>query len=247
MPILSIRLDVARTSENDELVHEFVQRYCPEKYLIAAEHGKVTGKEHYQGIMYTEKTQQAVRERLLKIFPVVGAQYSLGVVKKEAEYLSYLTKEDVLFIEGIDDTAIKEWVPKEVLVSDRKMAEKTAKVKAKTFTQQMIEDYGHTKLSPEGLYKWVMEYYRTKAKIFDKFVIDKAAFILLASTDESNWRMLKRDWATDFSSKNNLSDRSICQSESSRGVKLPEGLVVNDPHVDSEVARVNAAWVSQWS
>lgn len=91
---LTFRID-AREGVTADKVREFFDKYSDifEKYLIYEEVADVTGKVHWQGIIYTESTIGSIREKVRRFFPGMSTgDYSLAKVKTE-NYEIYITKD----------------------------------------------------------------------------------------------------------------------------------------------------------
>lgn len=107
----SFRFDVKNTHANRKIIKEWCNQF--DKYIISIEHGTQTGKEHYQGIIFSTKHIETVRKN--RPFDCVKSQYSIAPVKDIITYESYLHKETVYVIQGYTQEyidTIPKWVSK---------------------------------------------------------------------------------------------------------------------------------------
>lgn len=153
MQYYTFRFDVAHNRVDRKMLKKWLKQFP--KYMLAEE---TTTKEHYQGLIYTDKNIETVRRH--RPFPLTGSQYSLSVCRKLEEYQSYLTKENLIAYSGyteLEIAAIPKWVE----------PEKAAKSKKDTFLQKLVSTYKGD-CSMEDLDRHLWANYKSDIRSFDR-------------------------------------------------------------------------------
>lgn len=109
----TFRLDVGDRDEDE--VQELIKRWLDhhndkfEKYAIARETGDITGKIHYQGIIYVDTKAHSVN--VMKKFGKWKAhEKSFAPVKNLESYKKYVKKQgDMRYYKGFTDEEISSW------------------------------------------------------------------------------------------------------------------------------------------
>lgn len=164
MNYYSFRYDIENTEDNLKVITQYVEKHG--QYMLAIEHGKETGKEHYQGYIQSSKNIETVRRS--RPFPSLkGTSYSIAPVRDLEIYQSYLCKENLfIYSNDIDRTNIKPWTD-----TSRSNTAKDSKV---SFLSRIVKQWGHREdatLADMG--EFVFEQLVKHCKCFDELMYNR--------------------------------------------------------------------------
>lgn len=193
---MTIRVDVVDAS-SFQCMKEWLEKHS-EKYLIALEVGKDTGKLHYQGIVELDlgaKSRDTWAKSLKDAVPRTKAnQYSLTHVKNLDVWRAYICKQnDIKLQVGYTDEEVEKF--KEASFDPEKRSKKPA---AQTYLEYMgeklyrftdLQGKKHYNVSREICIYETLAWFKDNCKIHDDYII--ARFVNLAeltySFDDDNY------------------------------------------------------------
>lgn len=106
--ILEIRGDIPHSDESK--VVAFVNSLNCKKYAYCKEIAKISKKEHYHLMIYTNYHVDSVRRKFKSTFKLSGKkkQFKVGLVKDITKYLAYIMKDGNYITKNISDKALED-------------------------------------------------------------------------------------------------------------------------------------------
>lgn len=191
------RFKLARTPENDERVEEWCYANGS-RWIVSAEHGDVSGNEHYQGALLSNVSKFKLHQSIKLDLEVTDREFSCKPCRKPETYFSYLTKEEVLvWYCDTEREAVVEWISKSEYKKTKKCPSKL------TFMDRMLADFDSEFLGdvdPLIIYRWVCAYFGKHCKIHDRFIIDRHANVLLARSAPDDRKVQVAHWEKEWAS-----------------------------------------------
>lgn len=110
----SIRLDVGERKPEDvqNILFSWLEANKGQipKAAVALEHGSVTGKLHFQGVVTTTLNNKRFHDRLNAFESWAPNEKSFAIVKKPESYLKYIKKEgNIVYYHGFSQEDIESW------------------------------------------------------------------------------------------------------------------------------------------
>lgn len=105
--VLEIRGDISHADESKVIA--FVKGLNCKKYAYCKEIAKISKKEHYHLMVYTNYHVDSVRRKFKTTFKLSGKkkQFKVGVVKDITKYLAYIMKDGDYVTKNISDKALQ--------------------------------------------------------------------------------------------------------------------------------------------
>lgn len=186
----TFRFDVSHSHEARKTLRKWLKSQDFEDTILAQEHGSLTGKEHYQGLLHSKKNIETIR-RHRPFDNLTGTQYSLSVCKDVKKYESYLGKESIISYTGYTEEYIKN-IP--VWIDNKPAVKKRHDSFLNKLTKKYKDQFGtNCHLTPiDKIHDFVLSEFGSEFKCVDHNIYNKTVNGLLLAVQHVDCIPLKK-------------------------------------------------------